>query len=344
MHFENEDIIKIVKAVRDVPTDPVKTLNSRRGQAIEIRGDAIVFSVEEDTTDPEFVRIVREAQQAMYEIFERDLNLIGKTWTDKESRHQDKHFKKQEKIHFAFGSTISPSDLKEYLEKKSLHTPEKIARASKLLSQFINQDEMISAKVKECKINPDGHVVIRMDIHPAEKLIHCKEELSAVFGSTYNRYADPEKQKTLAAVICVVDFNKLSPSARASLELVVRKLEEKLKSMPVIPLKSIEWIDYRKRTLSTKSRLNVRTFPRTREQIQQSLWIPFLLLSGAGLALHHSRQCDSKPKYPAAPSSIIRKQYMPTSFRGQSFTTFPRRLMTKELISLAQRGLRAFRK
>src|SRR6202041_4180707 len=99
------------------------------------------------------------------------------------------------------------------LEKKPSHTPEKIACASELLSQFINQDQMISGKVKECKINPDGHIVVRMDIHPAEKLINCKEELTKIFGSTYNRYTDPEKQRTLAAVICVVDFNKLSPTA-----------------------------------------------------------------------------------------------------------------------------------
>lgn len=105
---------------------------------------------------------------------------------------------------------------------------------------------------------------MRVDIHPADSLIHCKNTLGEIFGAQHNRHPDPEKQKTLAAVIAVVDYEKLSPSARSALDSVIIDLEKTLKSIKnIIPLLCIEWIEYRKRTLSDNSRLSVCTFKRS---------------------------------------------------------------------------------
>lgn len=252
----------VIEAIKRVPTTPTETLFSRRRQPVEIRGDAIVFPLEQDTTNPAFVHTIRSAQQVIFDLIEKDLDLVGKKWADKESRHRDKAYKRHKKLHLSFLSTIPPCSVKEYEEKQRERTPKKMAQAHQALNNFLNHTKEVTGSVKECKLNPDGHIVVRVDIHAANAMFLCKDQLGKIFGGSYNRYDDPEKQKTLAAVIGVVDYEKLSALAKNTLEAIIRKLESDLKAIGSISLLDIEWIEYNKRTLSPNSRLSVYKFQR----------------------------------------------------------------------------------
>lgn len=254
---------EIVAAIKNPPETPTETLFSRRRQAVEIRGDAIVFSLEPDTTHPKFVFTIKKAQQAIFDLIEKDLGLTEKKWPDKESRHKDKIYKRHKKLHIAFMGTISPCSIREYKEKKCEQTQERINQASQVLYDFLNQPKKIRGSVKECKLNVDGHIVVRVDIHNFNEIFTCKSKWEKIFGGSYNRYSDPEKQKTLAAVIGVVDYEKLSLFAKKNLEEIIKNLEVSLKKAGPIPLLGIEWIEYDKRTLSPNSRLSVRKFQRS---------------------------------------------------------------------------------
>ena len=127
-----------------------------------------------------------------------------------------------------------------------------LTRAFEILERYAKTQPR--GKVKECKLNPDGHIVVRVDIEPPENLLACRNALSEAFGGTYVRYTDPEKQKTLATVIAVVDYNRLSEEARKQLEGTIATLDTHLKSLGSFPLPEIAWLEFEnRRTLSPNS-------------------------------------------------------------------------------------------
>jgi hypothetical protein len=243
------------------PATPALSLFSRRRQAEEIRGDVILFPLEKTTTNPTFVSLIKQAQLEIYQLIENDLGLVGKTWPDKPSRHEQKFYKRHKKLHMSFSGLVPPSAKAIYDAIKLSQTIEQHQRADHVLSAFIQNP--LSGKVKECKLNPDGHMVVRIQIQNADLLLACKEEIAQIFGGSYNRYDDPEKQTTLAAVIGVVDYTKFtSPQTKSLLEQRLQSLAQELIALGDIPLSSIEWIEYDKRTISPNSQLSVRTYTR----------------------------------------------------------------------------------
>jgi hypothetical protein len=242
-----------------IPGTAAQSLFSRRRQAEEIRGDVILFPLETSTTNPQFVATVKQAQQEMYKLIEKDFGLINKIWIDKASRHSQKFYKRHKKLHMSFAAIVPPCPIPIYTVKKTQQTPDQLERADQVLKAFINQP--LSGKVKECKLNPDGHMVIRVAIQPAELLLACKAEISTIFGGSYNRYDDPEKQTTLAIVLGVVDYTKFnSAETKAKLEQRLDCLAQELMKLDSIPLLDIEWIEYSKRTISPNSQLSMRSY------------------------------------------------------------------------------------
>ena len=71
-----------------------------------------------------------------------------------------------------------------------------------------------SMKLKEIKLNPDGHVVLRMTIQEADSFLDFRNTWQRLFSENYVRYSDPEKITTLACVLGVVDIFGLSESDR----------------------------------------------------------------------------------------------------------------------------------
>ncbi|MES2217127.1 MAG: hypothetical protein V4501_01815 [Pseudomonadota bacterium] len=238
--------------LRKLPITPAETLQSRRTR---MYGDVILFPLEENTSSSTAVSTIKQAQQVIYQLIENDLNIVGKTWDSATSRHQQKFFKRHKKLHLSFLSTIPPSTLADFAEQKASHTNEQIQQTNEELTNLINQPDEMRGIVKECKLNPDGHIVVRVEILTANGMLSCKEKISKIFGATYNRYHDPEKQKTLATVIAVVDHEKLSNYAKEHLTTILNQLTTALKEIGPIPLQAIEWIEYNKRTISPHSHL-----------------------------------------------------------------------------------------
>ncbi|MFA6409553.1 MAG: hypothetical protein WCW01_05205 [Gammaproteobacteria bacterium] len=266
--LEKEQHLAIQEIAARVPTTPQETLRSRRhtnypNKELQMRGDFIGFVLDTESTNPEFMATVRLAQQSIKNIFETDLKLEGKRpfWNhNKEKRREEKPYKIQKNPHLTFSGSIPPCALKDYMriqQQRLITSPNWSASIEKILQSYINTNP--TGTVKECKLNPDGHVVVRITISNSAELLKCKDALSAAFGinntpGAYIRHTDPEKQTTLAAVIAVIDLNKLSIQAQEALQKSVLQLDIKLKLFSKISLKTIAWGEYANcRTLSNNS-------------------------------------------------------------------------------------------
>jgi len=219
---------------------------------------------------------------------------------DKATRRAMKFYKIQKNPHLSFSGSVKPCTIEEYLETKIAQRfiPEQITvyddktdtfeKFQPIIPSHLTErrnftDGMIKrptdslqkvfsilrkyaetqpqGKIKECKLNPDGHIVVRVSITPADKLLQCKTEISAAFGESYVRYTDPEKQTTLATVIAVVDINRLSESARERLRFAIYQLDCDLKAKGSFPLSEITWVEFEnRRTLSANSLTRQRFF------------------------------------------------------------------------------------
>lgn len=257
-----DDAAYIKEKICAVPKNPADTLLSRRKitypYKIEARGDAIGFYLR---TNTELVSIIRETQRELWGIFCNDLGISPPWPEDKQKRHELKPFKWQKTLHLAFLSSCPPCSEREYTKIAAANktqtsalegkTPEQVA--SEVLQRYIDTHPW--GTIKECKLNPDGHVVVRVSVTPASNLLKCKEELQHAFGKVYVRHPDPEKETTLAAVIFVANYNypKLSQMARDQINATIKVLQEKLQGK-VIPLEELFWVkEYRCRTLSPNS-------------------------------------------------------------------------------------------
>lgn len=251
-------IDQITDRITKKPTNPADTLYSRRRHSeVEISGDALVFPLEDNVVNPAFVEAIRKAQNAIFKTVEEDPRYLHKRWDNKAERHQEKHYKRHKKLHLAFLGTIPIGTRTSCEEIAKTRTPKQMIEAQQVLNEFVNQENIISGNVKECKWNEDGHLVVRVDINPAQALFDCKAKLHEIFGSSYNRYDDPEKQRTLASVIGVIDPEKISLSTKSKIDGILKQLEIDLKTIKPLFFTSIEWIVYDKRTLSENSRLFV---------------------------------------------------------------------------------------
>jgi len=107
-------------------------------------------------------------------------------------------------------------------------------------------------------------LVVRIAIDYPEHFLAHKQALQQLFGLTYDRHPDPEKQRVLAAVLAVIDPAKLSADANAKIARIIAALDRALRQRTSVTLQSIECVTFNKRTLSLSSRIKVETFHRTR--------------------------------------------------------------------------------
>lgn len=136
-------------------------------------------------------------------------------------------------FHFAFGSITPPGTYEEFFQQKRLDANEDVFKRLSLASnkeaafnrlagwkQLIHYSQEFmdtvhpTMKLKEIKINADGHVVLRMTIQEAEAFLRFRNDWQRLFSENYVRYSDPEKITTLACVLAVVDLSDLTEEAR----------------------------------------------------------------------------------------------------------------------------------
>ncbi|HCU05089.1 MAG TPA: hypothetical protein DIC51_02060 [Coxiellaceae bacterium] len=200
-------------------------------------------------------------------------------WSEKkEERRKQKPYKDQKTFHVSIASSLPPSTKADsskvkaaqesilidpsYLQEdlnapscsaeqvKFIKKDDKSRAVGQALQQYIETKPQ--ATISECKLNPDGHIVIRVRIEPKEKLLGLKAELGTLLSGTYKRYDDPEKETTLAAVIFVVNCQALSEGTGAKIRTVVKTLDEQLRGR-TFDLEHLFWVDYACRTLSPHS-------------------------------------------------------------------------------------------
>lgn len=261
----NRHLHEITAKLRTSPTTPDETLDSRRPQPVDIRGETIVFPLDEESTLPEFVQTIRLAQNEILTLVRKDAGHIGKTWSDKEKRRQEKFYKTNKKLHLTLFGVTLPCTKEEYKEDITLRNsiyPEYLQEVNGLLNQLLNKDTPISGSVIDCRLNEDGHMVVCIEMNSDSDIPECRKILETYFDKRQYQYNSPEKCRLLHAVIGVVDYRKLSENARESLSNILKQLASDLKQYGPIPINNIEWIEYKKRTLSENSRLSVTTLKR----------------------------------------------------------------------------------
>lgn len=242
-----------------VPNTPAASLDSRRGR--DFAGRAAVFAVNEETTVPSFVETIRAAQHDIQNVLREDSSpLMFDTVLalSKSERQRLKFWKDHKYLHLAFFSSVIHGPIEEYA-KKEAEVKDLFEEEEKILQAFFDQG--VTARCKECKLNPDGHLVVRMFIEPQERYLECKTALNRLFGRTVLEERHVAKvtaePNVLAMVIGVLDPERLRhPEAKTAIQERVKKLEADLKDLGVIPLHSIANIHYDKRTLSPKSQIN----------------------------------------------------------------------------------------
>lgn len=143
----------------------------------------------------------------------------------------------REAFHFAFGSVTPPGVVEDYATRKRLEANEdELKRLSLATDKNIRFNRLESwrhlvhccqkfldtvqpcMRFKEIKMNPDGHVVLRMTLVQADSFLDFRNTWQRLFSGNYVRYDDPEKITTLACVIGVVDKYALEKSSQMALE------------------------------------------------------------------------------------------------------------------------------
>jgi hypothetical protein len=129
---------------------------------------------------------------------------------------------------------------------------------AKILAALINAPGGIGVVCKEVKINPDGHIIVRMYVEPKEAFLACKRELDDLFERTTadERHAAKvmAEPNVLAMVIGVIDLESLgTPDSKRDIFAVVERLQTDLQAMGKIQLSGIAAVEYNKRTFSDRS-------------------------------------------------------------------------------------------
>jgi len=223
---------------------------------VPVRGDAMVFLLQEKSTDDAVVKNIAETKKRILEIIKQEGSEVD---------HIEISYP-----HLSFSGTVAPSSIPEYLEKKLKQKPEVVEKIGSVLQDFV--DKKITCRAKECKMNTDGHIVARFSINEREELLDYRSKISqAVSGdgkpeNLYDRYKDDpealEKQTTLASVLLVVDYDALSETQKQQINKELGALNTNLQKVGNIKLDSVVWKEYDVRNLSEESTLRTRQFDR----------------------------------------------------------------------------------
>jgi hypothetical protein len=105
-------------------------------------------------------------------------------------------------------------------------------------------------------------LLVRVDIKPPRSLLEVKEQLNTLFGGTYIRHPEHEARQTLASVIAIVDYQRLSSSGKNKINQELKNLNTDLKKIGSMQFLQVEWIHYCVRSLAMKYRLSEEVFQR----------------------------------------------------------------------------------
>lgn len=249
----------VASKITKIPGTPQATLDSRRqlfvgDKEVPVRGDAIVFLLQEGSTNDEVLAAIAATKRRISDIIESGDSAID--------------YIEISYPHLSFAGTVAPSSIPQYLEKKLKQTPQMVEEIGGILQEFTN--EAITCKAKECKMNPDGHIVMRFEINEKEKLLGVRAKIAQALSpegapeNLYDRYKDDpqtlEKQTTLASVMFAVDFDALTEIQKDQIKTELQNLNARLQEFGNIDLNSVAWKEYGVRNLSEEDTFRTRKY------------------------------------------------------------------------------------
>lgn len=251
------------------PKVPAISLASRRGRH-EMVGRAVAFPLLKRTTHPVLVSQIRACQQAILAVIAQDpavrdvMALLDDGTIPKEMRREQKFWKSHKYLHLAFFASVLHGPSAGY-ESRKMRVSEKFEAEARLLQDLMKHE--LYAVPKECKLNPDGHIVVRMAIEPKEVYLHFKAQLDKLFGRTITDERHKDKVKAepnvLASVIGVLDPSRFhDPASHEKIIGIITDLDVNLKKLGAFRLFAVQNIEYNKRTFSPKSHDSTREFTR----------------------------------------------------------------------------------
>lgn len=221
---------------------PANVIKSRQGNAV--LGDSGVFK----PTSRELL--------ALMERFLADLSAVLSLHMDSE------HYLVQalEASHFAFAGVTPPCTQQSFLTAKAhqvVHA-DSWSRLVQDLQVFLDQAQP-SLRFKEIKLNPDGHIVLRMTVQQTEPFLALGNSIGALFSENYQRYAgDPEKKTTLACVLGVIDLHGSEPRHEAMIMTHLNNLFVNFRRAmngKTVPFDRIDWVEWTNRFFNAKDLL-----------------------------------------------------------------------------------------
>lgn len=165
-----------------------------------------------------------------------------------------------EAAHFAFTGITPPCTRQNFLMAKAQHCtqPDAWARLVRDLQTFLDKAQP-HLRFKEIKINPDGHIVLRMTVLQAEAFVAVGNVIGSLFTDNYQRYAgDPEKKTTLACVLAVVDLHGSGFEHRAMMMTHLQNLFDDFRRAmqgKSVPFDRIDWVEWTNRFFQAKDLL-----------------------------------------------------------------------------------------
>jgi len=260
---QQQEVARVLNVGRDpvsgkeLPADevPKNVLKSRRGNSVYV--ESFVFK----PTAPQLL--------AQMDQFLETFSHLIKAYKINTEHHI---VQIKDALHFAFGSVTPPNTREKFFSQKRIASDEtsasyKGAAWKKLIhycQKFLDQVEP-SMMFKEIKMNPDGHVVLRMTIQQSQSYLDFKNTWQRLFSDNYQRYTDPEKVTTLASVLGVVDLFAIPEDQRvaftAELNEVFTQITASMKNKSY-PCNHIEFTEASNRMLQTKDMLGRLTIQR----------------------------------------------------------------------------------
>lgn len=220
----------------DLPAEliPANVIKSRQGNAVW--GDSGAFK----PTNRELLALMAR--------FLADISAILAVHSDAE------HYLVQTlgAAHFAFAGITPPCTQQSFLTAKAQQAvqPDAWSKLVHDLQTFLDQSQP-NLSFKEIKINPDGHIVLRMTVLQAEDFVAVGNAIGSLFTENYQRYAgDPEKKTTLACVLAVVDLHGSGSEHRAMMMTHLQNLFHDFRRAmqgKSVPFDRIDWVEWTNR-------------------------------------------------------------------------------------------------
>ena len=187
--------------------------------------------------------LLKSAQNEIMNIIKGEVNINAHDENNK------KPFKHQRTLHGTIIPLILPTSTNRYLQRLGELNSVGIAEC---LEKMI--EKKLTYRLDVCRFNEDGNIIVRFHL---DQLHDYKMQLKD-YGAEL-RYADPERDTTIAVVLATVDRNVMSNSAIDKINEILQHLSNQLAEQKFL-LKTIEIVDCLKRTVAPSTIWHLETF------------------------------------------------------------------------------------